>query len=325
VNTSITAAAALVPSLALVACSNTPFVEGDVGPVDGAISDLGPAGPDGGAADRSGSDSGRQDSEPAGECAATPHSLERFAAPLRTTASGRTFTGWGGTLTARPSHRAPVIFVHGNGGSASGWKSFRAELCAAGYDDAEIWAITFQDNDCSGACSSGSNTEHAEELARLVELVRAQTSAAKVNIVAVSMGVTTARHYIKYLGGVAKHEVGLAYLVSGPNHGLSLCAYPASLINVACEELDASALESGWLHELNTPDETPDGQGDGLSASETIIYRTVSFTEDPFFPGSYVDSPKLEGADNLVHEGDQHAAIDIGDLLSYLGQADPVF
>lgn len=259
------------------------------------------------------------DSAPPAPCASAPLPLTRFAKVQRTTAGGRVFEGWGGTATPAKAIRTPVIMVHGNGGDASDWLPIRDALCTAGYRDAELWAITFQDNSCIGYCSSGSNTEHAEELAKLVELVRAETGAARVSLVAVSMGVTTSRYYLKSLGGIARDEVALAYLVSGPNHGLKDCdILGASYINVACAELDSVALKSGWLYKLNTPDETPNGQGDGLPPAKTVIYRTVSYTGDPFFPSSYVSSPKLEGADNLVVTGNKHAVIDLADLESYL-------
>ena len=259
---------------------------------------------------------------PAQPCAAAVLPLTRFPAAQRTTSGGRTFTGWGGAASAGAVKHPPVIFVHGNGGSADDFKPFRDELCKAGYSDNEIWAVTFQDNDCTGVCSSGSNTDHATELERLVVLVRGQTSAPRGSLVAVSMGVPTARYYIKSLGGITRNEVALAYLVSGPNHGLQACDVAgASFINVTCAELDALALASGWLHDLNTPDETPNGQDDSLPAAKTIIYRTVSYTQDPFFPDSYVSSPKLDGADNQVLPGDTHAAIDPTDLLAYLKKA----
>jgi hypothetical protein len=138
------------------------------------------------------------------------------------------------------------------------------------------------------------------------------------------MGVTTARYYIKFLGGVQHHEVALAYLVAGPNHGLADCDIPgAAMVNVACAELTTLSANYGWLYDLNNPDETPNGQGDGLPPAKTVLYRTVSHAEDPFYPGSYVTSPKLEGADNLVYPGAQHAAFDLADLMSYLAKMAP--
>jgi hypothetical protein len=140
-----------------------------------------------------------------------------------------------------------------------------------------------------------------------------------VSLLAVSMGVPTARYYIKSLGGLSRDEIALAYLVSGPNHGLLDCdILGASYVNVACAELDSYALKYRWLHDLNHPDETPNGQNDGLPAGKTILYRTVSYTDDPYFPSSYIASPKLEGADNLLLPGTKHAAIDLADLASYL-------
>jgi hypothetical protein len=315
----------ITAALLIAGCSGDDFVP---------EADLGPTAPDAGApladlaapaadskplpvADTSAPPS--PDSAPAAPCASAPLPLTRFPKAQRTTASGRTFEGWGGTSNPTKAARTPIIMVHGNGGDASDWLPFRDALCTAGYRDAELWAITFQDNSCIGYCSSGSNTEHAEELARLVELVRAQTGAARVSLVAVSMGVTTARYYLKSLGGIDRDEVALAYLVSGPNHGLKDCdLLGASYINVACAELDSDALKSGWLYKLNTPDETPNGVSDGVAAAKTVIYRTVSYTGDPFFPSSYVSSPKLEGADNLVLSGNKHAVIDLADLVSYL-------
>ncbi len=252
-------------------------------------------------------------------CAASPLDLTRFPKAARTTAGGRTFTGWGGAAKAGKAARVPVIFIHGNGGTADDWKSIRSSMCKGGYGDNALWAITFQDNDCSGYCTSGSNTHHAAELARLVELVKKRSGASKVNLVAVSMGVPAARYYMKALGGIKRDEIGVAYFVSGPNHGLKLCDAPgAAMINVACAELYSGSL---WLNKLNKPDETPSGVGDGQPANKTIIYRTVSYTGDHFFPGKYVSSPKLSGADNWVINAKAHAAIYMQDLLKYLNKA----
>jgi pimeloyl-ACP methyl ester carboxylesterase len=256
-------------------------------------------------------------------CAQSPLPLTRFPAALRTTKSGRTFTGWGGAQSPGVAQRHPVILIHGNGGTGDEWKPFRQYFCNAGYGDLEIWAITFQDNSCVGMCSSGSNEEHAEELETLVSLVRSETQAKRVTLVAISMGVPTARYYMKFRGGLARDEVSVAYLVSGPNHGLPDCDVAgAAYWNVACAELSSSS----WNDALNKPDETPNGQGDGAPPEKAVVYRTVSFTEDPFFytsSGDYVSSPKLQGADNLVLPGKKHAVIDVNDLLTYLGKATP--
>lgn len=313
--------AALVLTMILAGCS-----ENDHTPAsDGGNPDTTPPATDGQPPSRDGPLAKPDKKGPApdtqaapGSCAASPLSLARFPKSMRTTAKGRTFTGWGGAAKPGKAQRVPVIFVHGNGGVAQGWKPIRDTLCKQGYGDLEIWAVTFQDNTCSGACAKGSNTEHATELARLVQLVRGQTQAKKVNIVAVSMGVPATRYYMKSLGGVTRAEVALAYLVSGPNHGLQLCDTPgAAMVNVACAELVTG---STWINKLNKPDETPSGVGDGQPQGKTIIYRTVSFTGDHFFPGKYVSSPKLAGADNRVIDTKEHATIYPQDLHKYLAK-----
>lgn len=269
------------------------------------------------------------DSEPPVKpvCLPTPLPLSRFTKKQRTTTTGRVFGGWGGgasaTLAApQPAQRVPVIFVHGNGGTAGDFLGLRKALCKQGYTDQEIWAITFQDNSCFGTCLSGSNTQHATELAQMVTLVRSVTKAARVAIVAVSMGVTTTRYYLKFLGGTG--EAALAYLVSGPNHGLASCDFAgSSSINVACAEVATLTTYSGWLHDLNSPDETPSGQGDGLPTSKTVLYRVLTYALDPYFTGLYTQSPLLAGADNLTLSGALHGQPDEPDLLAYLAKINP--
>jgi triacylglycerol esterase/lipase EstA (alpha/beta hydrolase family) len=249
-------------------------------------------------------------------CLPAPLSLDRFPKAKRTTNTGRTFTGWGGGATATAATLPPVIFVHSNGGKADDFKPLRKQLCAKGYNDQELWAITFQDPSCWGTCLSGSNTQHAAELAKLVELVRAQTKAKRVALVATSMGVMAARYYLKYLGGAK--EVSLAYLVSGPSHGTSYCdTLGASAINVACNEISSATLYKGWLHDLNTPDETPSGQGD---AQPAVTYRVLHYNLDSYYLGYYANSPLLKGADNVVLSGASHGVIPPTDLLTYLAK-----
>ncbi len=269
------------------------------------------------------------DSEPPVKpvCLPTPLPLSRFTKKQRTSSTGRVFGGWGGgaaaTLAApQPAQRVPVIFVHGNGGTAGDFLGLHKALCKQGYTDQEIWAITFQDNSCFGTCLSGSNTQHATELAQMVTLVRSVTKAKRVAIVAVSMGVTTTRYYLKFLGGLG--EAALAYLVSGPNHGLASCDLAgSSSINVACAEVATLTTYSGWLHDLNSPDETPSGQGDGLPAIKTVLYRVLTYALDPYFVGLYTQSPLLAGADNLTLSGALHGQPNEADLLAYLAKINP--
>ncbi len=318
------ALATLLAAMAPLACASgtSDAVPFELNPTPDSGADLLP-GPDAGvpypAADGA---PGAPDSvQVAKGCAARPISLGRFPVGSRTTASGRIFGGWGGSASALPAARPPLVLVHGNGETADRWLSLRKELCSRGYSDQEIWAITFKDKSCFGACLGGSNTQHATELERFVKLVLTWTGASRVRMVAVSMGVTTARYYMKFRGGLQRNEVAMAYLVSGPNHGTPGCDIPgAAAVNVACAEISTATLLNGWLRDLNHPDETPRGQHDGFPAGQTVAYRTVSYTLDPAFPGLYFKSPRLKGADHLQLPGAQHALVPFADLWGQLGK-----
>ena len=252
-------------------------------------------------------------------CALSPHGLHRFPEGKRRTAAGRVFSGWGGSPSGGRPLRPPLVLIPGNGETADRWLDLRKQLCALGYSDQEVWAISFKQASCVGLCLSGSNQQHATELELFVKLVREQTGASKVNLAAVSMGVTSARYYLKFRGGLTRDEVGLAYFISGPNHGTPMCDLPgATAMNVACAEVATHTLVQGWLHDLNHPDETPNGQGDGVPATREITYRTVSYALDPAFPGLYVASPQLKGADNLRLAGAKHAVVPFTDFWGYL-------
>ena len=258
---------------------------------------------------------------PAQGCALSPHGLSRFPQSQRRTASGRVFSGWGGTPGGGKPGRLPLVLIPGNGETANRWLDLRRQLCAMGYSDQELWAITFKQPSCFGICLGGSNTQHAVELELFIKLVLKQTQASRVNIVAVSMGVAATRHYLKFRGGLSRNEVSMAYLISGPNHGTPLCDLPgATVTNVACAEVSTLTLLQGWLHDLNTPDETPQGQNQGLPPGQSLTYRTVTYGLDPAFPGIYASSPQLKGADNLVLAGAKHAVVPFQDLWAYLAK-----
>jgi triacylglycerol esterase/lipase EstA (alpha/beta hydrolase family) len=91
----------------------------------------------------------------------------------------------------------------------------------------------------------------ASQLATEVKRVLAATGASKVDIVAHSMGVLSARYYLKNLGGTAyvDHFVSTA----GANHGTSLASLCAWLYT-SCAEMNTG---SSFLTALNSGDETP--------------------------------------------------------------------
>ena len=85
-------------------------------------------------------------------CALTPHGLNRFPTSSRQTASGRVFSGWGGRPAGGKPDHVPLVLIPGNGETADRWLDLRRQLCAMGYSDQELWAITFNQSSCFGAC-----------------------------------------------------------------------------------------------------------------------------------------------------------------------------
>jgi len=90
---------------------------------------------------------------------------------------------------------------------------------------------------------------------------------------------------------------------------------------VVCAELDAKARLFGWLRDLNTPDETPKGQDDGLGKSQTVFYRTQAYALDPTYAGLYALSTRLKGAHHVTLPGHFHGQVDLSDLQSYLSSS----
>ncbi len=141
---------------------------------------------------------------------------------------------------AATRHR-PVVFVHGYASDATTWTTMKNRFRNAGYTDAELvaWQYDYR----------RSNTLTAQDLARVVDSVRARTGWAKVDIVTHSMGGLSSRYYLKNLGGTAKVDDWVS--LGGPNHGTTaawFCGY------TSCLEMRPG---SNFLTALNSRDETP--------------------------------------------------------------------
>jgi hypothetical protein len=113
----------------------------------------------------------------------------------------------------------PIVFVHGcppppftNEDARATFDQMRDRFAAAGYPDTHLHSILF-------SITCGSNLTYAEEIADLVETVRAETGAEKVDIIAHSMGALASRLYLKRGGHTVVDDfVSLA----GGNHGTIL-------------------------------------------------------------------------------------------------------
>jgi len=136
--------------------------------------------------------------------------------------------GFGGGDCA--ATRTPVIFVHGNTVNATyiarpatgGAPSVYATLKAAGYNDCELFGITYLS--ASEQATEPLNFHTGTKAARIrdfITAVKAYTGKPKVDILAHSMGVTVALHGIAFGGlwGSIERFVNVA----GGLKGLSAC------------------------------------------------------------------------------------------------------
>jgi pimeloyl-ACP methyl ester carboxylesterase len=133
----------------------------------------------------------------------------------------------GGNCTAT---RTPVIFVHGNTvnatffarPSSSGAPSVYDTLKAAGYNDCELFGITYLSP--SEQATESLNYHTATKAARIrdfIQAVKAYTGKPRVSIVAHSMGVTVALHGVAF--GNLWGSIETFINVAGGLKGLSAC------------------------------------------------------------------------------------------------------
>jgi triacylglycerol esterase/lipase EstA (alpha/beta hydrolase family) len=147
--------------------------------------------------------------------------------------------------SAQATERNPVIFVHGYKGGAWNWNDMIADFKADGWNGSQLYAMSYN--------VFQSNKTTAAQLRDLVNSVRAQTGATKVDIVAHSMGSLSSRWYLKFLDGTSYVDQWVS--LGGPNHGTNLTFFCDWLIT-SCGEMDPG---SGFLRDLNAVDETPGG------------------------------------------------------------------
>ncbi len=139
----------------------------------------------------------------------------------------------GGSCTAT---RTPVVFIHGNGDSAisfdmpagavSGYttppRSIHAELKAAGYNDCELFGITYLSASERAAPQYNYHAPARYQVIKtFIDKVKAYTGKSKVDVVTHSLGSTMALAMIKYHGyqGSIRRFVNIA----GGLRGLQTC------------------------------------------------------------------------------------------------------
>jgi len=226
--------------------------------------------------------------------------------------------GWGGLPKGRPVRRRPVIFIHGNTRDATDWdepgRSVKKRFLDAGYSPQELWAVSYSGKSTKdrlpGSQCVTDNRTNIPDLAAFVKGVLAYTGAAKVDLIAHSLGVTIARGMLAQhpeLAQIVEHFVAIA----GPNHGTTVCRrlWLVWIIgwrdHMGCDELVPG---SAWLHSLNGPNAEKEAPGptrvltiyDGTGAD--ILYLPWLFG----WPVRDQDSPALKGAQNVKMPGLTH-------------------
>ena len=145
----------------------------------------------------------------------------------------------------------PVVVVPGftTGPVVSvGYAPLVARLRSAGYD---VTLLTYPDY------GLGDIHDNAALLASTVAAVRARTGAAKVDLVAHSMGGLVSRDYIKNLGGSPR--VDSLIMMGTPNYGTSLANIARFFTFGSCVGITACnqmASGSSFLNSLNAGDDT---------------------------------------------------------------------
>lgn len=232
-----------------------------------------------------------------------PASFGAGFAPPKDSEWGWDLGGFGGETKGKALAFNPVIFVHGNSVDASFWDvaaespptivNVRNAFKAAGYDDQEVWALSYNGQGCSNTALCGTiNDVNVPDMYSFIRAVRDYTGAAKVDVVSHSLGVTVVRKTVKdhpELLGEMEDFVGIA----GANHGTTSCRGIEDTW-YGCDEV---APGTAWLADLNSWD--PRGEGDETPGPAR--YMTIydgSGVADTFFFGEDAQSPRLSGADN---------------------------
>jgi triacylglycerol esterase/lipase EstA (alpha/beta hydrolase family) len=174
--------------------------------------------------------------------------LRRALGTVVAAASALAVLSVGGAVPAHAAVKDPVIVVNGLFGVGFAYEPLVARLRADGYRvwDFELPTLGTQDIRLS-----------AQALDAFADAVRAQTGAAKVDLVGHSEGGLVSRAYVKNYGGAA--EVDSLVTLGTPNHG-TVAANIVRLFTLgtcvgitACEQM---TIGSSFLADLNAGDDS---------------------------------------------------------------------
>lgn len=126
----------------------------------------------------------------------------------------------------------PVIFIHGNGGTAADWNNSVQYFAQKGYKPSEMYGMTWGSGNIADVGFNTHTKKFETEVRAFIQAVKEYTGADKVDIVSHSMGVTLARKAVeggpgegsdgKYnLGKPLTDSVDTFVGIAGANRGLT--------------------------------------------------------------------------------------------------------
>lgn len=156
--------------------------------------------------------------------------------------------GIAGPTTAGAATKDPVIIVAGTFSPAFANEPLALRMRADGY---RVWIFELP------SLGTGDINKASSALNAFADAVRAQTGAAKVDLVGHSQGGLVARGYVKSYGGAA--EVDSLISLGAPHYGtyvaniISFFALGSCIGITACQQME---IGSSYLNALNSGDDT---------------------------------------------------------------------
>lgn len=235
--------------------------------------------------------------------------------PPKDTEWGWDLGGFGGESRGKAIGHNPVIFVHGQGYDHGTWDvatevppgtlNVRKYMRARGYIDQEVWGVSYNGAACFNTVTCGTDSEgNTEDIYNFIQSVRDYTRAAKVDVVAHSLGVTVVRKAVRKHPDLLQ-QIEDMVLIAGANHGTSACRGNETTW-FGCDQVYPG---SPWLADINSWN--PDGNGDetpgptkymtvfdGTGIADTFFLKTATYDDSK--------SPALSGAANRELPGELH-------------------
>ncbi len=174
---------------------------------------------------------------------------------------------------------SPVVFIHGVNGSATEYDVMMQRLVDDGWPRDRLHALQFDDP------RWGCNMDNAETIEMEVQRILQESGAARIDLVAHSMGTLSSRWFVKFLGG--EQVVDTYVTIGGMHHGLrTSCLSPLRVCvwreictrNEMVTMLDAAPATPGdlhWVSIYSTADDRVPNWSSELDGAENIVFDDI--------------------------------------------------